>query len=73
MSVILSACRQLSAHAECPPASPLSGWYADRGGTIVSTVVCLVGSLPFWCLLVIRSHLAYFITMFALLSKSVVR
>ncbi|KAJ8473714.1 hypothetical protein ONZ51_g7690 [Trametes cubensis] len=48
--------------------SPLSGWYADRGGTIVSTVVCLVGSLPFWCLLVIRSHLAYFITMFALLN-----
>ncbi|KAH9891124.1 MFS general substrate transporter [Cubamyces lactineus] len=48
--------------------SPLSGWYADRGGTIVSTVVCLVGSLPFWCLLIIRSHLAYFITMFALLN-----
>ncbi|KAI0325628.1 MFS general substrate transporter [Cubamyces sp. BRFM 1775] len=48
--------------------SPLSGWYADRGGTIVSTVVCLVGSLPFWCLLIVRSHLAYFITMFALLN-----
>ncbi|KAI0666238.1 MFS general substrate transporter [Trametes maxima] len=48
--------------------APISGWYADRGGTIISTVLCLLGSLPFWCLIIIRSHLAYFIVMFALLN-----
>ncbi|KAI8983350.1 MFS general substrate transporter [Trametes punicea] len=48
--------------------SPVSGWYADQGGTIVSTLVCLVGSLPFWCLLIIRSNLAYFLVMFTFLN-----
>ncbi|KAL7285847.1 hypothetical protein ACG7TL_000956 [Trametes sanguinea] len=48
--------------------SPVSGWYADRGGTIVSTVVCLIGAIPFWCLLVVHTNLAYFIAMYALLN-----
>ncbi|CDO70927.1 hypothetical protein BN946_scf184829.g35 [Trametes cinnabarina] len=48
--------------------SPVSGWYADRGGTIVSTLVCLIGAIPFWCLLTVHSNLAYFIVMFALLN-----
>ncbi|KAI0651431.1 MFS general substrate transporter [Trametes meyenii] len=48
--------------------APISGWYSDRGGTIISTLVCLLGSLPFWCLIIIRSHLAYFLVMFAFLN-----
>ncbi|KAI0825235.1 MFS general substrate transporter [Trametes gibbosa] len=48
--------------------SPLSGWYADRGGTIISTFICLVGAFPFWFLLFIPSNLAYFISMYALLN-----
>ncbi len=50
-------------------ASPLSGWYADRGGTIVSTAICLVCALPFWVLVFIHVDLAYFLVMYALLSK----
>lgn len=51
-------------------ASPLAGWYADRGGTIVSTLVCLVGALPFWGVIIVQVNLAYFIAMFACLSES---
>lgn len=51
-----------------PAASPLSGWYADRGGTIVSTAICLVCALPFWVLIFIHVDLAYFLAMYALLS-----
>ncbi|KAL1952322.1 hypothetical protein VTO73DRAFT_1471 [Trametes versicolor] len=48
--------------------SPLSGWYADRGGTIVSTAICLVCALPFWVLIFIHVDLAYFLAMYALLN-----
>ncbi|KAI0367508.1 MFS general substrate transporter [Pilatotrama ljubarskyi] len=48
--------------------SPLSGWYADRGGTTTSTIVCLLGSLPFWFLIFIRVNLAYFLVMFGFLN-----
>ncbi|KAI0358937.1 MFS general substrate transporter [Trametes cingulata] len=48
--------------------SPLSGWYADRGGATTSTIVCLLGSLPFWFLIFIRVNLAYFLVMFGLLN-----
>lgn len=50
-------------------ASPLTGWYADRGGTIMSTLVCLVCNIPFYILIFIKGPLAYFIAMFACLSE----
>ncbi|KAI0761685.1 MFS general substrate transporter [Trametes elegans] len=48
--------------------SPVAGWYADRGGAIVSTLVCLVGALPFWGVIIVQVNLAYFIAMFACLN-----
>ncbi|KAI1786300.1 MFS general substrate transporter [Ganoderma leucocontextum] len=45
--------------------SPLSGWYADRRSTIASTLICLICSLPFWCLIAFKGNIVYFILMFA--------
>ncbi|KAI0762569.1 MFS general substrate transporter [Fomes fomentarius] len=47
--------------------SPLSGWYSDRGGTTLSTLICLMGTIPFWVLIFIKGPLAYFIVMFGCL------
>ncbi|KAI0757424.1 MFS general substrate transporter [Daedaleopsis nitida] len=48
--------------------SPLTGWYSDRGGTLASTLVCMIGSIPFYILIFIKGPLVYFLVMFALLN-----
>ncbi|KAI0719113.1 major facilitator superfamily domain-containing protein [Cerioporus squamosus] len=48
--------------------SPLSGWYADRGGTVASTLVCATCTVPFYVLIFIKGPLAYFLAMFAILN-----
>ncbi|RPD81570.1 MFS general substrate transporter [Lentinus tigrinus ALCF2SS1-7] len=48
--------------------SPLSGWYADRGGTVTSTLVCAICTVPFYVLIFIKGPLAYFLVMFAILN-----
>ncbi len=55
---------------QTPSASPLSGWYADHHSTVASTLICLVCSLPFWCLIAFKGTIAYFIVMFACISTS---
>ncbi|EJF58463.1 MFS general substrate transporter [Dichomitus squalens LYAD-421 SS1] len=48
--------------------SPLAGWYADHSGTVTSTLICLLCSLPFWILIAFKGNVAYFIAMFAFLN-----
>ena len=50
-------------------AAPLSGWYADRGGTVASTLACAICAAPFYILIFIKGPLAYFLVMFAVLSE----
>ncbi|RDX43975.1 MFS general substrate transporter [Lentinus brumalis] len=48
--------------------APLSGWYADRGGTVASTLVCAICTVPFYILIFIKGPLVYFLVMFAFLN-----
>ncbi|KAL5534540.1 hypothetical protein ACEPAG_1003 [Sanghuangporus baumii] len=47
-------------------ASPISGWISDRSGVEWITVVCLALAVPWYALMVVRGHLAFFIACFAL-------
>ncbi|KAI0735682.1 MFS general substrate transporter [Earliella scabrosa] len=47
--------------------NPLSGWLADTRGTTFSTLICIIGTFPFWILIFIKGPLAYFIVMFGCL------
>ncbi|KAL5495566.1 hypothetical protein ACEPAI_1029 [Sanghuangporus weigelae] len=47
-------------------ASPISGWISDRSGVEWIIVVCLALAVPWYALMVIRGHLAFFIACFAL-------
>ncbi|OCH84423.1 MFS general substrate transporter [Obba rivulosa] len=48
--------------------SALAGWWTDRKGTAVISVVCLILSLPWWGLLILQRSLALFVVAFALQS-----
>ncbi|EMD41423.1 hypothetical protein CERSUDRAFT_128182, partial [Gelatoporia subvermispora B] len=48
--------------------SALAGWWTDRNGTAVISVICLLLSLPWWGLLILQTSLALFIVAFALQS-----
>ncbi|KAF7967037.1 hypothetical protein HWV62_35996 [Athelia sp. TMB] len=46
--------------------SPLAGWYADVKGSEWVSVITLVGSLPWWGLMIVQESLALFISTFVL-------
>lgn len=48
--------------------SPLAGWLSDRRGNDYIVFICLVLTIPWWILLVIRSSVVLFIMSFALQS-----
>ena len=52
-----------------PPASPLSGWYADKEGPLGSTILCIVGAIPFFFLLFLKVSLPVFLVFFGFMSK----
>ena len=49
-------------------ASPLSGWYADKKGALAATLVFMIGSVPFFILVILKEPVAFFLVMFSFVS-----
>lgn len=51
-------------------ASPLTGWLTDSQGAEWVTLLALLLSIPWWCIIIIQSSLPLFIVAFAIESNS---